>query len=122
MNVFKRQIQSFGHAFRGMLSAPDEIHFRIHLLAVAVVTTAGFFVGLRPMEWAVVLLCFALVLTTETINTALEALADAVHPEHHPGIGKAKDLAAGAVLIAAIIAIIVACTVFWPYFNQASAQ
>ena len=66
------------------------------------------------MEWIAVSLSIGIVLGAEGFNTALESLADAVHPEQHPLVGRAKDAAAGAVLLAAIAAIVVGILVFLP--------
>lgn len=64
--------------------------------------------GLEPVEWALIAVCIGAVLATEAMNTAVEALADAVHPSRHPGIARAKDAAAGASLIVSISSAVVA--------------
>ena len=68
-----------------------------------------------PLWWAVMALAVGLVLVAELINTALEAVVDRLHPERHPEIGAAKDIAAGAVLVASGIAVVVgvAFVVHW---------
>lgn len=60
------------------------------------------------------ILCIALVITAEALNTAVEELADALHPDEHPGIGRAKDVAAAGVLVAALLAAVVGALVFAP--------
>lgn len=67
----------------------------------------------RPMWWAIVLITVAAVLSAELINTALEFVVDRLHPEQHPLIGRAKDCAAGAVLILSLASLGVAAALIW---------
>ena len=85
---------------------------RIHAVAVIVVTIAGIFLGLTAIEWSVIALCIGSVISAEMINTAIEALVDLVSPEFNQKAGKIKDIAAGAVLLTAIVATIVAVYIF----------
>ena len=87
---------------------------RIQLAVAGFVIAAGCFFEIDRMEWIAVSLAIGAVLAAEAFNTALESLADAVHPERHPLVGRAKDCAAGAVLLAAIAAIVVGILVFLP--------
>lgn len=102
-------------ALRGALT-----HFRTQVsariqLAVALFTiAAGFYFRIDRVEWLAVVLAIGGVLSAESFNTALESLADAVHPERHPLVGRAKDCAAGAVLLTAIAAMAVGFIVFLP--------
>lgn len=112
-----RRWHSFGFAFSGLrYMLRTQPHARIHLLAVVVVTCAASLTGLTATEWSVLVLSMALVLSLETINTSLEALADALHPSHHPLIGKAKDLAAAAVLVSALASVIIGTLIFIPHW------
>lgn len=106
---------SFRNAGHGILSLlTRQRNARIHLgAAIAVVALAAFFRASR-LEWVALLLCIALVITAEALNTALEELADAVHPDRHPGIGRAKDTAAAAVLLAAVFAAAIGALIFVP--------
>jgi diacylglycerol kinase (ATP) len=79
------------------------------------VVIAGFFLGVTPQDWRWLVLGIALVWGAEAMNTAVEMACDAISQDHHPLIGKAKDAAAGAVLVAAIAAVIIGALVFWPY-------
>ena len=116
MSELKKQIKSFGYAFKGIASVlKKERNAWIHCLAVVVVTSAGFYFGITPTEWCIVVICFGLVLAAEGFNTAVERLVDFVSPGHHPTAGDVKDVAAGAVLICAIVAAIVGCIIFVPY-------
>ncbi|MHB1279233.1 MAG: diacylglycerol kinase, partial [Bacteroidia bacterium] len=67
------------------------------------------------LEWTVLLLCCAGVLMTEALNSALEVALDHLHPEIHPSIGKAKDMAAAGVLIVSVLSVVIGVVVFWPY-------
>ena len=84
----------------------------IQMLAVYVVTGLGFWFGLEAWEWCVIVLCFMIVLALEAVNTAIEYTIDLISPEQHPLAGKAKDMAAAAVLIAAIGTVIIAGIIF----------
>lgn len=86
----------------------------VHCVSIAVVCWLGFWVQLSRMEWAVLVLAMMAVLSAEALNTAMEFLADAVVPEEHPEIKKAKDVAAGGVLIAAVAAIIIGFLILLP--------
>ncbi len=112
----KKLIRSFGYAFNGLwLTISAQRNMQIHLLAVAVVTAAGFYFQISAYEWIAVSLCFGLVMGLEMLNTAIEILADKLHPEKNEQIGKVKDIAAGAVLIAALFTVVVAVLVFGKY-------
>lgn len=87
----------------------------IHLLVTAVVVVAGFFSQLSRLEWCWVVLAIAIVWTAEALNTAFEFLADAASSSFHPVVRDAKDVAAGAVLIAAVAAVIIGAIIFWPH-------
>ena len=86
----------------------------IELVAILVVSAAGFWFGLRPVEWAVLALTFGAVLAMEAVNTAVEAVVDLVSPEHHPLAGLAKDAAAGALVFIVLGSLGVAVAIFGP--------
>ncbi|MGE5320470.1 MAG: diacylglycerol kinase family protein [Hyphomicrobiaceae bacterium] len=110
-------MNSFSHALRGMgLLVRTQPNARVHLLATLLVCAAGVYFGLDRGEWAWLIVAVVLVWGAEAFNTALEQLADAVHPARHPGIGRAKDMAAAAVLIAALGAAVIGVLVFAPHF------
>lgn len=90
----------------------------IHAVATGVVVAAGFGFGLARAEWCLVVLAIVSVWTAEALNTAFEFLCDVASPEHHPLVEKAKDVAAGAVLICAIGAAMVGGLIFIPKFFQ----
>ena len=115
--LWRRRVASFGHAVRGVWAAlRSEVHLRFHALATVVVIGLGFYYGIARLEWALVALAVASVWAAELMNTAIEALTDLASPAYHPLAGKAKDVAAGAVLLAALGALVVGALVFGPHF------
>jgi rRNA maturation RNase YbeY len=109
-------VGAFRAAFAGLWSLlRTERNMYIHLAIVVVVITAGAVLGLALWEWAALVLATALVLVTETLNTAVEALVDMVNPEKRPLAGRVKDLAAAAVLLAAFFAVVLGGVVFLPH-------
>lgn len=86
----------------------------LHLIVILVVFGASWWLGISPVEWMILILTVAALLAAELLNSAIERLGNAVTTEHHPMIGKAKDLAAGAVLIVSIAALIIAAIIFIP--------
>jgi diacylglycerol kinase (ATP) len=91
-----------------------QLNARIELGITVVAVIAGIFFNISTSEWLAILLCIALVLGLEGINTTIEIIADKLHPGFDTEIGKAKDVAAGAVLIAAIVAAIIGFIIFAP--------
>lgn len=96
---FKKRQRAFRHAWDGILCFPKEPHAKIHLVSAALVLILALVLKVSRTEWFVLLLCIALVLLAEILNSAFERLCDALHPEQHQLIKEGKDLAAGAVLI-----------------------
>ncbi len=82
-------------------------NLRIHSLVSVAVALSSWWVGLTAIEWAVILLTCGLVWTAELLNTAIEAVTDLASPDEHELARQAKDIASGAVLVAAIVAIAV---------------
>ncbi|MDQ2658416.1 MAG: diacylglycerol kinase family protein, partial [Bacteroidota bacterium] len=93
---------------------------KIHLVVAITVVAAGFYFDITNVEWCIVLITIALVISLEMINSSLENIADLASPEYHPLAGKAKDIAAGAVLFAAVVAVIVGVLVFLKYLSGGS--
>ncbi len=111
----KKRLQSFKYAFKGIVDVlKSEPNAWIHAFIGACVLAAGFYFELSELEWCVIVICITSVLATEAMNTAVEHLTDLVSPEHHPLAGRAKDAAAGAVLLVAIGAAIVGLIIFLP--------
>ena len=115
MNYLQRRIASFRFAFQGVRTLfRTQPNARIHLLASTVVIGLAWGVGCSPTEWAILVLTMVAVLVAEAFNTALEFLTDLASPEYHELAGKAKDVAAAAVLFTAIVALGVAIFIFLP--------
>lgn len=111
----KRLFRSFSHAIRGIRATIlSETNAKIHLVVTAVTVVLGLWLGLSSLEWCVIVGCIGAVIATECMNTGLESLADALHPTHHPLVGKAKDAAAGAVLLMAIASVVIGLLIFCP--------
>ena len=112
----KDRARSFRFAGRGLGALVREQHnARIHLFVAAGVAAAGFFFGVSRIERCALVLSIMAVFAAEALNTAIEHVADAAVPELHPLVGRAKDAAAGAVLLCAIGAALVGAIVFWPH-------
>jgi diacylglycerol kinase (ATP) len=112
---FSGRIRSFRCAARGIGEMLRSQHNAwLHAAATVLIIAAGLAVGLDAAEWCWIALAVVAVWTAEALNTAFEFLTDVASPEFHPLAGKAKDVAAGAVLIAAIGALVVAALVFVP--------
>lgn len=112
---FRKRLNSFVYAFRGIgLLVQNEHNARIHLVAAATAVTAGFLLKITAVEWTIIVLVIGAVLAAEAFNSALEALCDLVSPGYHESIKKAKDLAAGAVLLVAIAAAVIGSVIFIP--------
>ena len=112
----KDRIQSFVFAGRGVLILlRSQRNAWIHAAATIVVVALGLVFGVGRFEWCALVLAMALVWGAEALNTALELLADATVPNPDPLVGKAKDVAAGGVLLCAVAAAVVGVLAFWPY-------
>lgn len=110
------RLHSFGHAFRGLaLLLRTQPNARIHALATILVAALGLWLRLSLVEWALIALAIACVWVAEALNTALELLVDLASPNPHPLAGQAKDVAAAAVLIAAIGSVVIGVLVFGPH-------
>lgn len=111
----KKFLHSFHYAWQGLRAASEESNIRIQAGVAVVVIAAGWRFDITATEWCIILLTIALVIGLEMINSAIESLVDLVTREHHPLAGKVKDIAAGAVLFASVLAIIIGVLVFWKY-------
>ena len=108
--------ESFYYAIVGVVSVfKSERNMKLHFFAALVVIILAGIVKVTPFEWAVLVLTIFLVLAAEAINTAIEKTVDLVTDNYHPLAEKAKNMAAGAVLLSAANAVIIAGLIFWPY-------
>jgi|GEM_PF-575460 len=114
---------SFDHAIRGVIFLlKSEQNARVHAIITIFVGIAVYIFGVSRVEAAILFIAVILVFAIEIINTALEKVFDVCHPEDHVLIRAAKDAMAGAVLIAAIIATVVAFLIFLPYVKSVVAS
>ena len=115
MKYFKGRLRSIGFAWQGitdlLVSQPNA---RIHLFATVCVVAAGWRYDISRADWLALLLAIAMVWVAEALNTAIELAVDLASPDHHPLAGKAKDVAAAAVLLASLLAVVVGLLVFVP--------
>ncbi|SMC62785.1 diacylglycerol kinase [Pedobacter africanus] len=110
-----RFIKSFGYAFSGLGHAiKTQLNFRVHLLALALVTASGYWIKLTITEWLWIIGAAGMVLVTELLNTAIEVLTDLVSPELHPKAKIIKDVSAAAVLVAALTAVAIGLIILIP--------
>jgi len=115
----QRFFRSVGFALNGLLHLiRHERNFQIHIVAFIGVLSLGLFFGISSLEWVVIFLISALVMGLEAINTAIEKLCDLYSTVANEHIKKIKDIAAGAVLIAAVFALCIAVVVFLPYVKK----
>ncbi|QGT99983.1 Diacylglycerol kinase [Candidatus Syntrophocurvum alkaliphilum] len=108
--------QRFSDAFSGLLyTIVSQRNMKIHLLVAIVVVFFALFLGVSKIEWGILILTIFIVLIAETINTSLEKTVDLITNKYHPLAGLVKNIAAGAVLLAAINAVIIGFIIFIPY-------
>ncbi len=101
----KKCLQSFYYASTGLFFVlKNENNFNYHFLAAIIVVILGFLLQLNPMEWIILVVLIGLVFLSEIFNTAIEKLVDLIHPDFQTKAGLVKDIAAGGVLMASIIA------------------
>lgn len=117
-----KRAKSFSHAGRGIWVFIKSTHNAwIHLVILAVAVVLGIYFSISGVEWMVLVLAGGFVLCAEAVNTAIEIDIDLTSPEYHPFARDTKDVAAGAVLVAAMTALICGCFIFGPYILAAFA-
>ena len=115
VSAIKRRQKSFAYAGRGLqVIFKTQINFRIQLILFVCAVIAGFFTGLYLYEWLFIMLSFGILLALESVNTAFEIDIDLTSPNYHPYAKDVKDVAAGAVLIAAFMTGIGIVIIFLP--------
>lgn len=111
------RFKSMGFAFKGAVKLITTEHsVMVQFTFAILLTIAGFYFKISHEEWLIQTLTIGLVLGIEGLNTAVEKVADFIHPEYHERIGFIKDIAAGAVFFAALTAIAVGCIIYIPKF------
>ena len=111
----KKLINSFKYAIEGFISSfKTERNMKIHILAMAIVITIGFYLKLNIIEWCFITFAIALVIGAELFNTAIETIVDMVSPEKNAKAKLAKDISAAAVLAFSIGAVVIGALIFIP--------
>lgn len=111
----KKVIYSFKYAMEGIIASfKSEKNMKIHVLAMLVVIIIGFILRLNLIEWCICIILFALVISGELFNTAIETIVDMVMPEKNDMAKLAKDVSAGAVFVLAIAAVVIGMVIFIP--------
>lgn len=109
-------LRSFVFAMRGLIVAfRHERNLNVQLAVAFITVVAGYYYSITSTEWIAVITLIALVLCLELINSAIENVVNLVTTERNPLAGKIKDIAAGAVLLASIMSVIVGIIIFWKY-------
>lgn len=112
----RKRLLAFKYAFNGITaSIHSEAHMKIHLLALIAVIALGFYFSIPVIEWCILLVCCGLVIGLEMMNSAVERLTDGIYKETNTSAKYIKDIAAGAVLVAAIISAIAGILIFYKY-------
>lgn len=107
-----------GYAFKGALKLlKSEPSIQVQAIIAVFMIIAGFYFEITATEWIAQLLVIGLVMGLEGINTTAEAIADFIHPDYNKKIGHIKDIAAGAVFIAAVIATAIGGIIYLPYIK-----
>lgn len=108
--------KSFSYALKGIWSSiGDQRNLKVQFLIALITVGAGFYFHISQIEWCIILLTIASVIGLEMMNSAIENLVDLVTRQHDPLAGKVKDIAAGAVLFASLLAVIIGVLVFKKY-------
>lgn len=111
-----KRIRGGGYAIKGAWTLIKSEHsIQVQISIAILITVAGLYFDISKTQWMFQILSIGLVLSTEGLNTAIEGIADFVHPNFHSKIGYIKDVAAGAVLFAAVTAVIIAVFIYIPY-------
>ena len=107
--------KSFGYAFEGIFAViKKERNMQIHCCMMVLVILAGLFFQISAVEWCICFVLFGLIMSLELVNTAVESVVDLVTEERKPLAKLAKDAAAGAVLLASIMAAVAGLIIFLP--------
>ena len=114
----KFSILSFKYAYEGLIAAlKEEPNLKFHLLAGILVIILSFILKISKQDFLIIILVIGFVITVELTNTALESVVDHFVSKEHPGAKLAKDISAGAVLVAAVTSAIIGIIIFLPYIH-----
>ena len=112
-----KRLKGCGYAIKGAwMLVRNEPSIQVQAVIAIRVTIAGFYYNISATEWMFQSVAIGVVMSIEGLNTAAEEIANFVHPDFHSKIGYIKDVAAGAVFFAAIMAVVIACIIYIPKF------
>ncbi|WP_378187595.1 diacylglycerol kinase [Aquimarina sp. W85] len=112
------RIRGGGYALKGaFLLLKTEASIQVQITIAVIMTILGIYFDISRVDWILQIFAIGLVLSIEGINTAIEAIADFIHPDFHNKIGFIKDIAAGAVFFAAFAAFLIGVIIYIPYFS-----
>lgn len=118
-NLLRKHLRSYKYALRGLVSIfASQLNFQLEFFAAIGVIIAGVVFQIETIEWIIIAFCIAFVLIAEGLNSAIEALSDAIIKEYNEDIRYAKDIGAGAVLLSTIVAAFVGFVIFAPYILE----
>lgn len=111
-----RLIRSFGYALRGITTAysKGQVNIKIHTCIAILAIALSILLSISAFEWVCVVLCIGIVIAAEITNSAIETFVDLVSPEWNEKAGMVKDIAAGAVLVLAMMSVVVGVIIFLP--------
>ena len=113
---FTGRFKSLGFALKGAYKLITTEHsIMVQCTIIIILTIAGFTFNISKSEWMFQIVASGLVLSIEGLNTAVEKVADFIHPDYHERIGFIKDIAAGAVFFVALTAVIIGIMIYLPY-------
>lgn len=109
------RFKSVKYAFKGaLLLLKTEASIQVQFVLGISMAIAGFYFNISATEWILQIFAIGLIMSIEGLNTAVEKIADFIHPEHHEKIGVIKDVSAGAVFISAVTSVIIGCIIYIP--------
>ncbi|NVJ87901.1 MAG: diacylglycerol kinase family protein [Flavobacteriaceae bacterium] len=114
-SFFVQRLKSVKYAFKGfwiLITTEDSIKVQLTVGFIAIIL--GFYFNISAVEWMAQLLAIGMVLVAEAANSAIEEIADFIHPDYHEKIGKIKDIAAGIPAFAALISLLIAGVIYIP--------
>lgn len=109
-------LRSFSYAFKGLVYSLKQRNMKIIFACALLTILTAIFLKVDTNHWCILLICIGLVIALEMINTAIEGIVDLISPDHNEKAGKIKDLAAGAVLVASIISLLIGILILGKYF------
>lgn len=115
-SIYPKRVLSFKYALEGIVSAlKEEPNLKFHFVIASLTIIAGIFFQISKIEWLIIIILIGLVFTIELTNTAIEVIVDSFTAVEHPQAKLAKDISAGAVLIASLASLVVGIIIFLPY-------